>query len=220
MAIVNLPAIQEEATPSAPVDNMALWKQLAATDRKYTKPFRKSGGFSGTDINPTWRFRRMTETFGPVGVGWGWDVHDRWSEEVDGKKYAFISASVWYRPNLLDPLSPSAQTGIQIGGTEFGRSPDEAYKMAVTDAIGKCMVTIGLAADVYLGEFDTKYSRGEEPVWKAEQLAVIKTDLATLCKTIDDVDNYARKVALMAPPAAVRPQIQELFTNRRKELAV
>ena len=33
--------------------------------------------------------------------------------------------------------------------------------MAITDAIGKCATSLGVCADVYMGEFDSKYQRPE-----------------------------------------------------------
>ena len=29
-----------------------------------------NGKFSGTDINPMWRIKKLTEIFGPCGIGW------------------------------------------------------------------------------------------------------------------------------------------------------
>lgn len=130
---------------------------MATTDKNYTKDFKKAGGFGGTDINPQWRMRRMTEQFGPVGVGWGYEVKRTWREDFGNIPFVFAEVVLWYYPSDADETP--AQTGPQIGGTDASRASDEAYKMAITDGLGKCMAQIGLAADVYLGEFDTKYSR-------------------------------------------------------------
>lgn len=134
-----------------------IWDALATTDKNYTKDFKKAGGFGGTDINPQWRMRRMTEQFGPVGVGWGYEVKRTWREDFGNTPFVFAEVVLWYYPSDTD--EQPAMTGPQIGGTDASRASDEAYKMAITDGLGKCMAQIGLAADVYLGEFDTKYSR-------------------------------------------------------------
>ncbi|WP_109074102.1 MULTISPECIES: hypothetical protein [unclassified Azospirillum] len=139
--------------------NTALWDTLKKTDPKATKPFKKGGGFTGTQIDPVWRAQRMTEVFGPIGKGWGYDITERWSEEFktkDGTVSAvYVTVNAWYTdPETKERLF----TGPQIGGTEVGRAADEAYKMAVTDALTKCLVNVGLCADVYLGLFDdSKY---------------------------------------------------------------
>lgn len=175
------------------MSNLELWDKLAPVSKDATKEFKRAGGFKGTDINPQWRMRRMTETFGPVGVGWGYELMDRWIDRVphgDGEAcIAFCQVRVWYRAYIdnetgeiigvmkarqlqqepreqksggvfvsgtrqPDPDDPELWTGPQIGGTVMTRTPDEAYKMAITDALGKCFAQIGLGADVYMGEFD------------------------------------------------------------------
>ncbi len=47
-------------------DNMKIWDQLKETPPKYTKNFKRSGGFEGTAINPTFATQRMTGIFGPA----------------------------------------------------------------------------------------------------------------------------------------------------------
>lgn len=141
--------------------NIRHWARLQVTDPKHTKPFKKAGGFSGTDISPAYRIQRLTEEFGPCGQGWGYTIQDRWREQFparDGeppKDFVFVQLSLWWSED-----GERYETGPQIGGTEAGRTPDEAYKMAVTDALGKCALLLGVAADVYLGFFDgSKYQR-------------------------------------------------------------
>jgi len=52
------------------------------------------------------------------------------------------------------------KTCSHTGGTVVDRAADEAYKMAETDAIGKCCLDIGVSADVYLGLHDgDKYQK-------------------------------------------------------------
>lgn len=143
-------------------NNLRLWNSLSKTDPKATKPFKKGGGFTGTQIDPVWRAQRMTEVFGPIGKGWGYDLTERWSEEFktkDGTVSAvYVRINAWYKDQ---ESGEKLWTGEQIGGTEVGRAADEAYKMAVTDALTKCLVNVGLCADVYLGLFDDSKYRDE-----------------------------------------------------------
>lgn len=148
--------------------NVRHWLKLCKTDPNHTKPFRKAGGFSGTDISPAYRIQRLTEEFGPCGQGWGYAIHERWREtfpvkrknakgdyESTDKDFVFVQLSLWWTDG-----EDRYETGPQIGGTECTEAPDEAYKMAVTDALGKCALLLGVAADVYLGFFDgSKYQR-------------------------------------------------------------
>jgi hypothetical protein len=49
------------------------------------------------------------------------------------------------------------------------RPDDECFKMSMTDAVGKCLVQIGLGADIYLGQFeDSKYRDEVEAFYQAK----------------------------------------------------
>lgn len=182
------------------MSNTELWDKLSAMDRRYAKPFKRPGGFAGTDINPTWRMKRLTEQFGPCGTGWGWTIHERWREEFavsrkdeadKPRSYVFVMLSLWY---VID--GERRETGPQIGGSESGFAPDEAYKMSVTDALGKCCQSLGIAAEVYLGEFDSKYNRGREAAPRGQaQLGGTGSDpqvLASVQGMIPRIDSDAK----------------------------
>ena len=220
-------------------DNMSLWNELCVTDPKYTKPFRRGGGFSGTDINPAWRSMRMTEVFGPIGIGWGYTVDREWSEVIGDKSFAFCKVSIWYLyrgPGEDVAKQLNVPAGTFIGGTEFGRAPDEAYKMAITDALGKCLMHLGLAADVYLGQFDdSKYQRQAaelysrraegklaataEPAdtrqpWDDNVMESVKTRLYA-CDTIRKVNMLAQEIAAENPPPVTLQIVADLFGKHR-----
>lgn len=145
-------------------DNLRVWNQFCKTPKEATKEFKK-GGWHGTDINPAYRLRCLTELFGPQGTGWGWTIHERWRETWPsrvkvGERWedyeaacAFVSLSLWY----VDADGERRECSPQIGGTECDLAPDEVWKMSITDAIGKCCLALGIAADVYMGQFDGKY---------------------------------------------------------------
>ena len=146
-------------------DNLEFWNALKRTDPKATKPFQRPGGFRGTQIDPAWRLQMMTEVFGPVGKGWGYEQ----LEWTVAERMVFICCRVWY----IDPQTGEKYfTGPQWGGTEMvrrnrdgtERPDDECFKMSMTDAIGKCMLQVGLAADIYLGQFDDSKYREESEV--------------------------------------------------------
>lgn len=160
-----------------PIENLELWNKLKHVPTEHTKAYKRTGGFSGTNIAPQWRLEVMTETFGPVGQGWGYKVVERWKECWGPKspefpegtcQCAYVMVNVWYR---LSKDSEPIWTGEQVGGTIVDRTPDEVWKMSITDAIGKCLAAIGVASNVYLNEeYDDpsdKYShyrdRGPDP---------------------------------------------------------
>src|SRR3990167_1787924 len=65
-----------ETVKETKMETLALWSAVERTDKKFTKEFKRDGGFKGTAINPTWLVKRATETFGPIGIGWGYDIVD------------------------------------------------------------------------------------------------------------------------------------------------
>lgn len=205
--------------------NLNLWSQLSVTDPRFTKGFRKAGGFSGTDINPTWRMKRLTEAFGPAGVGWWYKIAKTWSEDIGGKKFAFVLLELYYMAEfegadgeLQRDVSEPIQ---QIGGTEFGRSPDEAYKMAVTDALGKCAAALGLAADVYMGQFDdSKYQRQAADFHAGNELLGTVGHRLDKCQSLAEVDELGKWVGTQKPPTSIRPALKALFDNKRESFAV
>ena len=56
------------------MNNMEVWNQLAETPEEAKRKI-SGGRLNGfTDINPMWRLRRLTEVFGPCGIGWSYKV--------------------------------------------------------------------------------------------------------------------------------------------------
>lgn len=113
----------------------------------------KGGNLNGkTDINPVWRFRALTEAFGPCGFGWTVREAERWTNECAGEVGAFVKVEL--RINIGGTWSEPIEG---VGGSKLcgkGRGDginDEAWKMATTDAISVACKALGMAADVYTG---------------------------------------------------------------------
>lgn len=220
-----------------PQENLRYWNRLKRTDPKATKPFTRAGGFRGTQIDPTWRLQMMTETFGPVGQGWGWEQLE-WTVV---ERMVFICVRAWYR----DPVSGEVcWTGPQWGGTEMIRKrrdgveapDDECFKMSMTDALGKCLVQLGLGADIHMGQFDdSKYREESEAYFNAKANpdtqpaaiekfeAEIKERLAAVAdlEGLDElwrggVGQRLKDIGLVDKPAQMR--IVSYFSQRKAEL--
>lgn len=141
--------------------NMAVWGKLnrpPATALKRIMGGRLAGM---SDINPQWRYKALTEAFGPCGIGWKYEVVRLWTEPgTDGQVFANAQVNLFVRQ---DEKWSEALPGV--GGsmliqkeTQGLHCNDEAFKMAVTDAIGTAGKTLGLAADIYLRLWDgSKY---------------------------------------------------------------
>ena len=120
----------------------------------------KGGNLSGKhSIDPQWRIRKLTELFGPCGQGWKVEVVRLWSENgPDGAVAAFCQVNLYWRESPADPWSDPVPG---IGGNrlvqKFSRGlnlNDEAYKMAMTDAISVACKALGVGSLVYEGAFD------------------------------------------------------------------
>ncbi len=136
------------------MSNTDIWDALGKTDPKQTKGFKRSGGFSGTAVKPIWIQRRLTEQFGPAGVGWG--VNEPKFEVVhasEGEVLVYCTVSAWHgdKANMLWGVGGDKA----VGKNKYGLVPDdEAFKKAFTDAVGNAFKSLGVAADIHMGLFD------------------------------------------------------------------
>jgi hypothetical protein len=152
------------------VDNLEIWQKVARPPETALKTI-VGGRLAGmTDINPQWRLKAMTEVFGPCGVGWKWKIARLWTEPgASGEVMAFALVNVWTRsdPNPHADNAYSWSSPIPgIGGSALIakesaglRANDEAYKMAVTDALSVALKCLGVASDIYERKYDgSKYT--------------------------------------------------------------
>lgn len=153
-------------------ENVRFYHQFMTTPKEAQRSFN-NGRFSGTDINPMWRIKVLTEVFGPSGFGW-------WTQNV---RYEFVEADLT-RPNpnnqvvkevavfceleliVVDPVTKEESHPIYgVGGNTFiaegkygPRSSDEAKKMAYTDALSIACKSLGIGHDIWFGNDRTKYT--------------------------------------------------------------
>lgn len=138
-------------------DKTALWDKLGKTDPQHTKKFKRSGGFEGTAIKPMFSYRRMTEEFGPCGVGWGIGEPSFQVVPAAEEILVYCTVSVWHEKPEQRVFGVG---GDKVAGkNKYGVSTDdEAFKKAFTDAVTNALKTIGVGADVHMGMFDdSKY---------------------------------------------------------------
>lgn len=142
-------------------DNLALWNKLGRTDPAHTKAFKRAGGFGGTAIKPIYTEQKMTEEFGPCGIGWGFS-EPRFETVVasEGQIAVYCWLSLWYvlDGKRSDPVFGVGGDMVVVKQSNGLRTDDEAFKKAFTDAIGNAMKHVGMSADVHMGLFDdSKY---------------------------------------------------------------
>lgn len=147
-------------------DNMLIYEAHREPPKEALKPIN-AGRLKGmSDINPMWRIKALTEEFGPCGVGWYYTIDKQWLEKCENEKetIAFVNISLYVKIN-----GEWSMPIIGNGGSKFiaqeQRGPfvsDEAFKMAITDAIGVACKQLGIAADVYFANDRTKYTDPEQ----------------------------------------------------------
>lgn len=145
------------------MSNMDIWDKVKQPPKDALKTIG-GGRLKGmTDINPQWRLKVMTELFGPCGSGWRYEVIRTWSEAGVGEERAvFALIDLYYKTETGEWSSPVPG----IGGNSLvqkesagPRTNDEAYKMAITDALSTAMKALGVGADIYAGKWDgSKYN--------------------------------------------------------------
>lgn len=121
------------------------------------------------DINPQWRWLAITENLGPCGFGWKYEIVKTWTEKVLEELMCFIEINFYTHDNTLGWSAPIPSIGgdYLIESDKNGiHGNDEAYKMALTDALGKAASMIGVAADIYQG---SKYMRVNDKVVQQEK---------------------------------------------------
>ena len=203
------------------------------------------------DINPVWRIKAMTDVFGPCGVGWKYEIVKQWQETFvhgtfvketkEGKETKEIKETkAFTNLNLYIKVdgewsAPIPGTGgatiLEINSKGYSYVNDEGYKMSLTDAMGVCMRSLGVAADVYFNkdaqQFDTKY---EQQSYVAQQQQKPQAQPAAAPKkppvTIETIKEWIAKATTMAnleaifknTPPELLQQAKPLLTAKKNEI--
>lgn len=137
-------------------DNLEIWNAVEKTDPKYTKQFSRGGGFRGTATNATYLIKKATKMFGPIGIGWGWNIlEEKIVDGAPGDKIHYLKLQLWYSwKGGLGKIEHFGQTTF-VGKNKNGPFTDEeAPKKSLTDALSKALSTLGFASDIHLGQYD------------------------------------------------------------------
>jgi len=138
--------------------NMDLWLALAPSNMKYLKKVA-FGSRKFTSIDPQYQIMKMTEKFGPVGVGWGYNVEYDYPSTND-VVLIVAKVSIWTTlpENIFGPIAGSRT----FWHKDMKRPAEDAGKMALTDALTKGLSHLGCDADVFLGKHDNKYNADDK----------------------------------------------------------
>ena len=145
--------------------NLRFYNQGRTVPANALKPI-KAGRLKGmSDINPMWRMKRLTEIFGPVGFGWKYTIDRQWVETYGQDVKVFCNISLFVRDpetkewsDAIPGVGGSAVVSVESKGPYVN---DEAYKMALTDALSIAMKPLGIGADIWYGENATGHNESK-----------------------------------------------------------
>ena len=134
-------------------DNLRHWERFDDIDPKFTKAITGKA-YKGTSPNPQYAIRCLTEIFGPVGEGFGWDVVAESWEPVGGETIHWCRIKFWHtdRANTFDSYGQTRAAYTTSNGKNL--VDEDAPKKSLTDAIIKAASHIGIAANIFLGRWD------------------------------------------------------------------
>lgn len=170
------------------MDNLMFYEFFRKVPTEAQKPIT-GGRLKGmTDINPMWRIKVLTEMYGPCGIGWYYDIKNKWIEKcvVEEKDTGFtydalvanVEIDLYYKwegewsqpvPGIGGAmLATLEKSGIYVN--------DEMYKSALTDAISVACKALGIGADIYWAKDTTKYNDTKRDNFRQEQTAKIEIE--------------------------------------------
>jgi hypothetical protein len=147
-------------------ENLELWGRVGKTDPQYTKAYKGAGGFEGTAVNPLYTVRRLTEEFGQLGIGWGYDIiEDRFDNghtvyDDNGNSIGILSThtirlDLWHMVGDKKAISTHYGHTPYVYKNKWGMQTDvEFAKKSLTDALNKAASMFGFNSDIYLGKYD------------------------------------------------------------------
>ena len=134
------------------MENLEIYNKVKEVPKTAQKEI-KGGRLNGfTDINPMWRIQVLTELFGPCGIGWKYTIDRQWLEEgSDGNVCSFCNVSLYVLVNgtWSDPIPGTGGSSFVAKETKGLKTSDEAFKMALTDALGVACKALGVGAKEY-----------------------------------------------------------------------
>lgn len=177
-----------------------------------------------TDIKPAWRIQAMTEVYGLCGVGWKYAVTRSWTEPgSESQVFAFVDVLLFVKVDgeWSEGIPGNGGSKLVDKETRGLYSDDEAFKKATTDALGSAMKMIGMAADVYAGQWTgSKYLNEAEPPAEPtdQEKAYIRDCLADITKAQNKLQLDAIGHTLKNKSAAIRNGVEAAYRKKQAEL--
>lgn len=202
------------------VKSMENWNALKKVPESHLKTIGFGALKGKSDINPQWRYKAMTEVYGECGTGWS---HRLVNQTIvpggEGETLVFVEVAVRVKDGKEftglggDKIVSKSKNGL--------KSNDEAFKMAYTDALGTALKYLGVASEIYEGNYDgSKYNQSVDAtpmapkkVMKEEQVVAYEGKLEAMK---DEVGIENLMTQIMGYFAVTNIQVERL--NKAKEL--
>lgn len=145
------------------MDNLEIYEKLRSVPKIAQKDIVGGRMKGKTDINPMWRIKALTETFGPCGIGWYYKTTNKWIERYENEIAAFVDIELFVKVEneWSMPICGTGGSSFVTQEKSGAYMSDECYKMATTDAISVSCKQLGVGADIYWGADRSKYSSNE-----------------------------------------------------------
>ena len=206
-------------------NNLEIWSQVDKTETYHTKAGQVNGQ-NINSINGTSTVLQATKIFGPVGIGWGYDiVEERFDQGMpiikDDKVICHviihtIRLKLWYKLNgVKGEVEHFGHTPFIQKSFKYGAVQDmESSKKSLTDAIKKCLSMLGFNADIFLGMYDdldyVETLKIKEDIKKSDDIGK---------STAEDLDNLRDEIEQMSKGYALIPYLATLNTVHRTNSA-
>lgn len=146
------------------MENLAIYNAVRSVPDSAKRRI-EAGRLKGkTDINPMWRIKALTETFGPCGFGWKYVITDKRIEQgANGEVAAFLDIDLFVKADGVwsDAIPGTGGSAFVAKEKNGPYTSDECFKMALTDAISVACKALGFGADVYWEADRSKYDKPE-----------------------------------------------------------
>lgn len=146
------------------MENLAIYNAVRSVPDSAKRRI-EAGRLKGkTDINPMWRIKALTETFGPCGFGWKYVITDKRLEQgANGEVAAFLDIVLFVKADGVwsDAIPGTGGSAFVAKEKNGPYTSDECFKMALTDAISVACKALGFGSDVYWEADRSKYDKPE-----------------------------------------------------------
>ena len=177
------------------MQNLDIYEKSRSVPKEAQRPIRGGRMNGKTDINPMWRIKMLTELFGPCGIGWYYKPVKKWIETIGSETAAFVDIELYVKQDGEWSMPISGTGGNMLASKEKNGIyvSDECYKMATTDAISVACKQLGIGADVYWSEDQTKYAEKQEEIGKGAKQTTSKANTPKAI-TEEQAENILREM--------------------------